>query len=285
MANPEDIIEQMQRSIAKQNEEARAYLEAQEESLPESPKPSPPIEEVVITAPIPAVNAVWQEEPNTWLSTLPQLQPDEFLIDIDFKGKLVIFCVRELDWATAMDIEARSYRQNEADESYFAGEYERRETLASAILWVADTELQRILTNKDGRILKKLHPDIVDALWLKYHPLVTLGSEEAGSLYKSAIHYFSGQSQDGYPIPALIVEVDLMRKLGGLTRVELRQMKVSELERIQLILMARSECINISESTMPMIHIQRNVQKTETEELPANFFPPSVRNNPELRKG
>ena len=183
-----------------------------------------------------------------WIEDLPVVDAEahEFLIEIDFDDSRLICCLRELTWPLALDIETRGYRTNSRQVTYFSGEYERRETLKHAIRWIGVLPAQQLDQNSDGRILKRLHQDVVDVLWREYNSVVEIGSDEAVALYQSASSYFSGQSQQGSPTPSLIVEVDAMLSgLASMTRAELRSLTRSDMERIQIIKMARAEALGL----------------------------------------
>lgn len=100
-------------------------------------------------------------------------------------------------------------------------------------------------TNEDGQILSKLKFEIVEYIWEQYQPKVFLGATEAAALYNAAAKYFNGEAQANSPVPAIIVEVDMMLKFGGLSRAELKEISTTEMERMQTVFMARAEAIGL----------------------------------------
>jgi len=179
---------------------------------------------------------------DAWVESLPALQDGEFLIDLKLQGGRGVFCVKELTWYDALAVEQHAFRKNSGGE-YFSGEYERRETLRKALVWAAEWPSQRLVRNQRGAILSRLHYDLMELLWPRYFALITPSADEANALYSSALAYFKGAAQEGYPTPPIVVEVDMMLKFGGMTRAELRSIPYSEMERLQLVLMARAEAV------------------------------------------
>lgn len=211
-----------------------------------------------------------------FLIGLPALRETEFLVDVTFQGERGLFCVRELSWPEAMDIEARAFRLNGQKQPYFAGEYERRMVLAKAIVWVADLSARELVSNVDGRVLARLEPGIVEELWTAYFPQVTLSSAEAHALYEAALAYFKGQAQEGMAVPALVVDVDKALKYGGWTRAEVRAVSASDLERINLIELARSHALPLEFAGR---RHEKSIPQTtrEFDEFPPGFFPPEAK--------
>lgn len=181
-----------------------------------------------------------------FLLTLPKLKKkkNEFLIKIDWDDdQAVYFGVRELFWHEMLQAETLAFRYKNEQEMYLAGEHERREILRKAILWVAVTPSCEIVLNKNEQILSELNFDIVEALWDQYQKHIYIGATEASALYNAAINYYNGNSQTDSPVPPIILEIDMLLKFGGMTRKELKKVTTTEMERIQTILMARSEAL------------------------------------------
>jgi hypothetical protein len=183
-----------------------------------------------------------------------------------------------------MDIEAQSFRLGESDKPYFAGEYEKRETMRRAIDWVAEIQTQTVIHNKSGNVLQKIHQFVYDLLWDKYHPKVTLDAREANALYTAARNYFLGKAQGGYPTIALIVEVDMLCKpFASMSRTELRAISASEFERMKLIMTAREEALGLvseavrSEFSQKQMIEAKKQQQAEFEKMPGWLYPEGVR--------
>ena len=211
-----------------------------------------------------------------WLHSLPSPKDGEFIVEVGEVGIQVVACVKELEWHVSQDIEARAFRRSEDEKIYFAGEYERRETLRHALVWVSDVSSRRVSYNGGGTILRHLTQAVVDAIWEKYYPLITLAADEANALYAAAVKYFRGEAQQGYPVPPLVVEVDYLLAFG-MSRAELRAVKQSEMERIQLIRMARKDALipHALPQSQSSSHDKSLISTTEEEmEMPASMFPP-----------
>lgn len=116
-------------------------------------------------------------------------------------------------------------------------------TLRKALAWAAEWPSQRLVRSQRGAILSSLHYDLMELLWPRYFELITPSADEANALYASALAYYRGSAQEGHPTPPIVVEVDMMLKFGGMTRAELRTIPYSEMEKLQLVLMARAEAV------------------------------------------
>ena len=209
---------------------------------------------------------------------LPSLEEGEFLIDASTPGSRAVFCVRELKWHEAQEIELHAFRLSERNDPQFAGEYERRETLKKALAWgcVIASPLEVRRNDAQGALLQKVSDHAIDALWRQYQARVTLGSEEASALYRASQAYFRGEAQAGMPVPALVIEVDFWMKGVQWTREDFRKISASDLERIQLILAARSDALGISASKPSGATQAVSPSEVLTPELLATF-PPHMR--------
>jgi hypothetical protein len=214
-----------------------------------------------------------------WLASL-SVPSGSWLIDIPSGAGKVVACVRELDWYTAQTIEAQGFRRNEQEKIYFAGESERRETLRAAIVWVAETETRTEFGNIGGTILGRLSQDVVDRLWAEYWPVVELSAAEANALYMSANKYFRGEAQQGYPVPPIVVEVDFLLACGQMTRTELRAISKTDMERMQLVRMARRDALFPQRAAN--IPAAPQDEEADAADFPENFFPPGFGPNGKL---
>ena len=68
---------------------------------------------------------------------LPQIDKDQYIFKVKLGEDIAIFCCRDLTWSEALDIESKAFKVDEED-LYFSGEFERREILKKAIIWVYD---------------------------------------------------------------------------------------------------------------------------------------------------
>lgn len=176
---------------------------------------------------------------------MPQIEKEQYIFKVKIEENLAIFCVRDLKWHEAISIEAKSFRVEESD-LYFSGEYQRREILKSAIVWVYDLNNEKLKLN-DGEILNQLNQDYVDELWSQYFKYTNIDAKEANLIYTSALKYFKGESQNSYPVLPLIIEVDFMLKgVISMSREEFRMLSSNDLERLQLIMTARADALGFA---------------------------------------
>jgi hypothetical protein len=176
---------------------------------------------------------------------MPQIDKDQYIFKVKIEDNLAIFCVRDLKWHEAISIEAKSFRVDESD-LYFSGEYQRREILKNAIVWVYDLNNEKLKLN-DGEILNQLNQDYVDELWSQYFKYTNIDAKEANLIYTSALKYFKGESQNSYPVLPLIIEVDFMLKgVISMSREEFRMLSSNDLERLQLIMTARADALGLA---------------------------------------
>ena len=177
---------------------------------------------------------------------MPQIEKDQYIFKVKIGDNLAIFCVRDLKWHESLSIEAKSFRVEESD-LYFSGEYQRREILKKAIVWVYDLINEKIKVNNDDTILNQLNQDYVDELWSQYFKYTNIDAKEANLIYTSALKYFKGESQNSYPVLPLIIEVDFMLKgVISMSREEFRTLSSNDLERLQLIMTARADALGLA---------------------------------------
>jgi len=218
----------------------------------------------------------------TLFASWPECEEGEFLIPIDLEDERIIFCVRELTWREALDIDALSFRTNDYDTAYFAEEHERRETLKRAIVWVAEKKTGQILKNHRGQILTKLEHSFLESLWLKYKPLVTVSLNEATFLYEATKRYLNQEAQEGHPVPSLVVETCAMCDgFCSMSLEEYRKVSDSDYQRMEIVKMARAEILGIT--TAPMIsqmreHAEQSAQNNQPH--PAMLLPTGHPNRP-----
>ncbi len=222
-----------------------------------------------------------------WVDALPQVVGNRFLIDIKLDSGSVFFCVEELDWQTAMNIDMKSIRPTNKNIDYYSEEYERRNTLIRAIIWVADSCTQQIVHN-DGRILEKLNYEVLDLLWNKYKAETTITTQEAQRLYESTKKYLNSEAQEGIPIPSIIPEtIAICDGWSTLSLKELKEITAGDWERMQIIRMARAELLGvytahqIESNSKPVI--TREIKETQNEidlEAWKNKFPLGHPNRP-----
>ena len=208
---------------------------------------------------------------------LPQIDKDQYIFKVKLENDIAIFCCRDLTWGEALDIESKAFKVDEED-LYFSGEYERREILKKAIIWVYDLNNEKLLKNENGEIITKLTQPFVDELWVQYFKYIGLDAKEANIIYNSALKYFKGESQNGYPVLPMIVEVDYMLKgVISMSREEFKKMSNNELEKLQLILTARADAFGLAAQQQVVTEKVEKMDDNFDEELMATL-PPHLRN-------
>jgi hypothetical protein len=208
---------------------------------------------------------------------LPQINKDQYIFKVKLEDDIAIFCCRDLTWSEALDIEAKAFKVDE-DDLYFSGEYERREILKKAIIWVYDLNNEKLLKNENGEIITKLTQPFVDELWVQYFKYIGLDAKEANIVYNSALKYFKGESQNGYPVLPIIVEVDYMLKgVISMSREEFKKLSNNELEKLQLIMTARADAFGLAAQQQTVTEKKENMNDNFDEELMATL-PPHLRN-------
>ena len=208
---------------------------------------------------------------------LPQVDKDQYIFKVKLEDDIAIFCCRDLTWSEALDIEAKAFKVDE-DDLYFSGEYERREILKKAIIWVYDLNNEKLLKNENGEIITKLTQPFVDELWVQYFKYIGLDAKEANIIYNSALKYFKGESQNGYPVLPMIVEVDYMLKgVISMSREEFKKLSNNELEKLQLIMTARADAFGLAAQQQVVTEKKENMDDNFDEEL-MSTLPPHLRN-------
>ena len=208
---------------------------------------------------------------------LPQVDKDHYIFKVKIENDIAIFCCRDLYWGESLDIEANAFKIDE-DDLYFSGEYERREILKKAIVWVYDINNEKLLKNQNGEIIAKLTQPFVDELWVQYFKYIGLDAKEANIVYNSALKYFKGESQNGYPVLPMIVEVDSMLKgVISMSREEFKKLTNNELEKLQLIMTARADAFGLAAQQQVVTEKKENMNNNFDDELMATL-PPHLRN-------
>ena len=208
---------------------------------------------------------------------LPQIDKDNYIFKVKIENDIAIFCCRDLYWGESLDIEANAFKIDE-DDLYFSGEYERREILKKAIVWVYDINNEKLLKNQNGEIIAKLTQPFVDELWVQYFKYIGLDAKEANIVYNSALKYFKGESQNGYPVLPMIVEVDYMLKgVISMSREEFKKLTNNELEKLQLIMTARADAFGLAAQQQVVTEKKENMNNNFDDELMATL-PPHLRN-------
>lgn len=208
---------------------------------------------------------------------LPQVDKDQYIFKVKINDDIAIFCCRDLTWEEALNIESSAFKVDEED-LYFSGEYERREILKKAIVWVYDLNAEKVLKNENGEIITKITQPFVDELWVQYFKYIGLDAKEANIIYNSALKYFKGESQNGYPVLPMIVEVDYMLKgIISMTRDEFKKLSNNELEKLQLIMTARADAFGLAAQQQVVTEKKESLQDNFDEELIATL-PPHLRN-------
>lgn len=264
-----DVIEKMQNLIGRSS---MAYTNNK------APQNNEPL--------VPVVNK--SLERNAWLESLPEIENDCFLLDAYYENSLIVFCVKELDWQTAMNIDMKSFRTNDKDVDYYSEEYERRQTLSRAIIWVADSSEKILVENKNGQILEYIKYDVLDIIWDKYKAITSVTTQEAQKLYESTRKYLNGEAQEGVPLPSIIPEtIAICDGWCSLSSKELRSLTAGEWERMQIVKMARADLMGVytpqqvaSQTSTPTPVEQNTASGNFDFEAWTNRFPKGHPNRP-----
>jgi len=209
-----------------------------------------------------------------WYKTLPEIPANGFLLDIMHENIPILFFVKEIDWMTAMNIDRKAYRINESSESYYSEEYERRQVLSRAIIWIAKHGEPAVF-NHENDILGKLNYEIIDILWSKYQAIVGISVQEAQQLYETTKKYLNSEAQEGIPLPAIIpYTIAICDGWCSMSSEELKSLSAGDWERMQIIKMARADLMNIyTPSQVRSQGVSANVEVTEnTEKDGAEWF-------------
>lgn len=221
-----------------------------------------------------------QQEDLNWIGDLPPKQEHELYLYLNYgntwdKNRIIV-CLKELSWIEINRIECSSYRKSSKSQNlYYSGENERKEILLLAISWVADVKSKECKYNTNGSILSQLPEDLIGLVWDAYMPFVKLSAKEADNIYNAALVYYGIKSDPEIIYPAIVVEVDLLIQLGTLSLKEIREIRSTDLERMKLVLKARSEALLLK-------NVDEQPQKIEAgadllSKYPAEMFPPGIR--------
>lgn len=150
--------------------------------------------------------------------------------------------VREITWKEGLLIDAKSFRKKD-DIVYQNSEFEKREILKLCLLRAYDK------STSEEYISSYLEPliDIIDhttleKVWVEYQQHLYLNADEANFYYLASKKYFDPNSNETYPVPPLVVEIDYMtRGLVSLNKNEFDSLTMKEFETIQLILAIKNE--------------------------------------------
>jgi uncharacterized protein YbcV (DUF1398 family) len=224
-----------------------------------------------------------------WANDLPSLDKKHFLLSTTYNDNTIIFCVKELDWQTAMNIDMKSFKTKDTND-YYSEEYERRQTLSKAIVWVSDSKSKIVLENKDETILESINYEIIDDIWNKYKIETNITAQEAQNIYESTKKYLNGQAQEGVPIPSIIpVTIAICDGWCTLNTQELRELTAGDWERMQIIKMARTDLMGIyktsqdSQTTSAESLIKKDespISQNSALDAWANRFPANHPNKP-----
>ncbi len=150
--------------------------------------------------------------------------------------------VREITWKEGLLIDAKSFRKKD-DIVYQNSEFEKREILKPCLLRAYDK------STSEEYISSYLEPliDIIDhttleKVWVEYQQHLYLNADEANFYYLASKKYFDPNSNETYPVPPVVVEIDYMtRGLVSLNKNEFDSLTMKEFETIQLILAIKNE--------------------------------------------
>lgn len=148
--------------------------------------------------------------------------------------------VRELTWKEGLDIDSKSFLQNEKG-IIFNSENEKREILKLALISINDQNNQKIDFE-----FSNLSFTFVENLWSEYQKYLHLSTDEINFIFNSTKKYFNSSNRDFFPVHPMILEVDYMLKgIVSYSRDEFQNLSMREFETIQLILATINEKSNL----------------------------------------
>jgi len=173
---------------------------------------------------------------------VPECSDGEFLIEV--LNGTALACVVEPTWIEATSAEGAAYRFD-SHGLYFSGEAERRKLLSLSIVWIADRASKEVMHRDNANLLNITTTELIDDLWNKLASYLFLSLEEARHLKDCAFRYFSGTAIGTGPVPAIVLEIDAMKKgLFSYSASEFKRISMSDYARMALVFSAYQEAID-----------------------------------------
>jgi hypothetical protein len=156
-------------------------------------------------------------------------------ININFDNDNFLFCLKNLTWKEAIDIESKSYRSDN-NELVFNSEFEKRYVIKKSLKWIYDIK-NKIQYDEDlDYLLSQIKHEVMENVWQEYYKNNYLTANEVSFYHEAANRYFDNENINGFPVPPIIIEVGMMMKnIISFSRDEFSKLSMKEFEIIQLI--------------------------------------------------
>jgi hypothetical protein len=156
-------------------------------------------------------------------------------ININFDNDNFLFCLKNLTWKEAIDIESKSYRSDN-NELVFNSEFEKRYIIKKSLKWIYDIKNKTQYDEDLDYLLSQIKHEVMENVWQEYYKNNYLTANEVSFYHEAANRYFDNENINGFPVPPIIIEVGMMMKnIISFSRDEFSKLSMKEFEIIQLI--------------------------------------------------
>jgi len=156
-------------------------------------------------------------------------------ININFDNDNFLFCLKNLTWKEAIDIESKSYRSDN-NELVFNSEFEKRYVIKKSLKWIYDIKNKTHYDEDLDYLLSQIKHEVMENVWQEYYKNNYLTANEVSFYHEAANRYFDNENINGFPVPPIIIEVGMMMKnIISFSRDEFSKLSMKEFEIIQLI--------------------------------------------------
>ena len=161
-------------------------------------------------------------------------------ININFDNDNFLFCLKNLTWKEAIDIESKSYRSDN-NELVFNSEFEKRYVIKKSLKWIYDIKNKTQYDENLDYLLSQIKHEVMENVWQEYYKNNYLTANEVSFYHEAAKRYFNNENINGFPVPPIIIEVGMMMKnIISFSRDEFSKLSMKEFEIIQLIMSLKS---------------------------------------------
>ena len=161
-------------------------------------------------------------------------------ININFDNDNFLFCLKNLTWKEAIDIESKSYRSDN-NELVFNSEFEKRYVIKKSLKWIYDIKNKTHYDEDLDYLLYQIKHEVMENVWQEYYKNNYLTANEVSFYHEAANRYFDNENINGFPVPPIIIEVGMMMKnIISFSRDEFSKLSMKEFEIIQLIMSLKS---------------------------------------------
>jgi hypothetical protein len=132
-------------------------------------------------------------------------------ININFDNDNFLFCLKNLTWKEAIDIESKSYRSDN-NELVFNSEFEKRYVIKKSLKWIYDIKNKTQYDEDLDYLLSQIKHEVMENVWQEYYKNNYLTANEVSFYHEAAKRYFNNENINGFPVPPIIIEVGMMMK-------------------------------------------------------------------------